>query len=111
MDLYWNVFMYNSTTKKIVVENVFNHSNYKKDIEELIHNCTDNVYAFSEKVRSVSVYYFWSKCEYETVIYPWVGDDKCKRKVDVFWQLEMNWENFIEYLLKFKQDKEKERKE
>ena len=41
---------------------------------------------------------FWSKCEWETVIYPWVGDEKAAKKIDVFWQLQNNWDRFIEYL-------------
>ena len=44
------------------------------------------------------MYYFWSKCEWETIIYPWVGDDKAAKKIDVFWQLENNWNRFVEYL-------------
>ena len=44
------------------------------------------------------MYYFWSKREWETVIYPWVGDEKAAKKIDVFWQLQNNWDRFIEYL-------------
>lgn len=93
----WNVFYYDFNAKEIKVLNVFNHGRYRKDVEDLLHKCTD-MEEFSDKLKSVTMYYFWCKCEWETVIYPWVGDDKAAKKIDVFWQLQNNWSRFVEYL-------------
>ena len=68
-----------------------------KKVEELLHKCKD-IEKFSDKLRSATMYYFWSKCEWETVIYPWIGDEKAAKKIDVFWQLQNNWSRFVEYL-------------
>ena len=97
MNLEWNVFYYDFNAKEINVSNVFNHGRYKEEVEELLHKCTD-IDNFSDKLRSATMYYFWSKCEWETVIYPWVGDDKAAKKIDVFWQIQNNWDRFVEYL-------------
>lgn len=98
VNLEWNVFYYDSNAKEIQVLNVFNHGRYRKDVEDLLHKCTD-MEDFSEKLKSVTSYYFWGKCEWETVIHPWVGyDNKSSKKIDVFWQLQNNWSRFVEYL-------------
>lgn len=97
MSLEWNVFYYDFNAKEIKVSNVFNHGRYKADIENLLHKCTD-MEEFSDKLKSVTKYYFWCKCEWETVIYPWVGDEKAAKKIDVFWQLKNNWNRFVGYV-------------
>ena len=97
MYLEWNVFYYDFNAKEIKLSNVFRHGRYKEEVEELLHKCKD-IEEFSDKLRSATMYYFWSKCEWETVIYPWVGDEKAAKKIDVFWQLQNNWDRFVEYL-------------
>ena len=97
MNLEWNVFYYDFNAKEIKVSNVFRHGRYKEEVEELLHKCKD-IEEFSDKLRSATMYYFWSKCEWETVIYPWVGYEKAAKKIDVFWQLQNNWDRLIEYL-------------
>lgn len=97
VNLEWNIFYYDSNAKEIKVLNVFNHGRYRKDVEDLLHKCTD-INDFSDKLKSITMYYFWAKCEWETIIYPWVGDDKAAKKIDVFWQLKNNWDRFVEYL-------------
>lgn len=101
MNLEWNVFYYDFNAKEIKVSNVFKHDRYRNDVEELLHKCK-NIEEFSDKLRSTTMYYFWSKREWETVIYPWVGDEKAAKKIDVFWQLQNNWDRFIEYLWEVK---------
>lgn len=44
------------------------------------------------------MYYFWSKCEWEVLISPWVGgNDDEEIKVDVAWQIMNNWDVFVDY--------------
>lgn len=46
----------------------------------------------------VFMYYFWSKCEWEVLISPWVGgNDDEEIKVDVAWQIMNNWDVFVDY--------------
>ena len=45
------------------------------------------------------MYYYWCKCEWEILIAPLIGDfDKESVKIDVYMQLEMNWDHYIKYL-------------
>ena len=95
--LEWNVFYYDSNAKEIKVSNIFNHKHYREDVENLLHKCMD-MNDFSDKLKNITAYYFWSKSEWEAVIHPWVGDEKATKKIDVFWQLKNNWDRFVEYL-------------
>lgn len=52
-----------------------------------------------EKLRRECMYYFWSKCEYEVVIQGWPNKDT-EKKIDVYEQLEANWNIFKEIALK-----------
>lgn len=96
-NILMNIFWYDFNAKEIKVVNVFNHGRYKSDVEGLFNKCTD-MEDFSDKLLSVTSYYFWPKCEWETVIYSWVGDETSAKKVYVFWQLKNNWSRFVEYL-------------
>ena len=84
--------------------------------------------AFSEAIKQVIMYHFWAKCEWEVVITDWpthIDIDEVTRlqkeleeyrekweqdpyslgvrlkvaeKIDVYKQVEMNWDIFINYL-------------
>jgi len=58
---------------------------------------------FADRLDSVMRFYFWSKCEHEVIIAPWVGDAK-EIKIDVYDQLHMNWDKFVDYVWNFKED-------
>lgn len=97
VNLEWNIFYYDSNAKEIKVSNVFDHDHYKADVEDLLHKCTD-MNDFSDKLKSITAYYFWAKYEWETIISPMSEDKKAAKKIDVFWQLKNNWDRFVEYL-------------
>lgn len=100
VDLEWNVFVHNINKRKIKVFNIFNHKRYKQEIVELLNHRDDyTLEEFKEKVKSSTMYYYWCKCEWEILIAPWVGDfDKESVKIDVYKQLEINWNHYIKYL-------------
>ena len=53
---------------------------------------------FAMQLRREVMYYFWSKCEWEVLISPWVGgNDVEERKVDVAWQIMNHWDVFVDY--------------
>ena len=100
VDLEWNVFVHDINKRKIKVFNIFNHKRYKHEIVELLNHRDDyTLEEFKEKVKSSTMYYYWCKYEWEIIIAPWVGDfDKESVKIDVYKQLEMNWNHYIKYL-------------
>lgn len=98
--LEWNVFIYDINERHIELFNVFNHGRYRQEIIKLLnHRCDFTLKEFTEKVKSSTMYYYWCKCEWEILIAPLIGDfDKESVKIDVYMQLEMNWDHYIKYL-------------
>lgn len=48
------------------------------------------------------MYYFWSKCEWEIILSDFPPSDRFKKKkVDVYEQVMLNWDKFINYLWKY----------
>lgn len=52
------------------------------------------------------MYWFWSKCEYEIVISPWVGRNKeeAEVKIDIHDQVMLNFNRFVDYCWSFKEE-------
>ena len=116
-ELEWNVFLHDFNSNKIIVFNVFNHGRFLNDLYKLKKE-TD-FKKFSEEIRNLIIYYYWSKCEYETIItsfpsyiskeelnriknedvkYRTCVNLECEIKVDVYDQIMLNWDKFINYL-------------
>ena len=123
----WNVFCENINRKEIVKYNIFNHSGFANEVDELIKEDVTRD-EFDEKLRMILFYYFGSKAEYEVVITSWVPhiskeefdrlnieyekhnqqwgyypyalsiEPDVGRKVDIYSQVMMNWEQFVEYV-------------
>lgn len=102
-DIKWNVFIEDFNRREIRVFNIFNHDGFKKDCDKAWEdNCNDSENGFSnfsKNVRNSLLFYFWSKCEYEVLLFGFPYNDKFKaKKIDVFEQVTINWDQFINYL-------------
>ena len=96
--LKWYVYLENFNSRSIVTYNVFKHFNFYQDVKEAIRQIEDKQ-NFSEKIKRIAKYYFWSKCEYEILITSWIATNNFKdKKIDVYDQLELNWDRFIDYI-------------
>ena len=99
--LEWNVYVYRwGREKELVSYNVFNHYGFLGDCVKAAkkYKKTEKS-AFAEDVLQSLMYYFWSKCEWEIILMPWpTHDDDEGEKIDVYDQVVMNWEHFINYL-------------
>ena len=93
----WYVYYHDSNARKIRPCNVFDHGDFRCDVEKLLKKKDIDRDAFSKELRSTMMYYFWSKCEYEVIIKEWVGVP-AQLHVDIFQQVEMNWNHFVDYL-------------
>ena len=122
INLEWNVFRHDFNGKKIVTYNVFEHSSFLASVKKL----RKDKETFSEQLRREAQYYFWSKCEHEVIITSWPAyiskeeydritreitsienKDKVIRivniaptvgsKIDIYEQLMLNWNKFVEY--------------
>ncbi len=122
-ELEWNVYIQRMGNDQIRAFNVFDHRGFLNDMKKLLKKDLDRA-SFSEELKRAAMYYFWSKCEYELIITSWPAHIKpaelsrlnseaktCARysvdlditvKVDVYQQLQLNWERFIDYVLSSK---------
>lgn len=125
--LKWMVYRYNINRKSIEQFNIFNHCRFAEDVERDLKKCKTKE-EFSEKLKSRLLYYFWCKAEYEVVVTsfpPRIKKDELDRlnsdykehtekyghapcclytnsevgeKVDIYSQVMMNFEHFINYV-------------
>ena len=99
----WYVYCHDSNAQKIIKWNVFNHGSFKNEVDNILQEKL-NKEDFSEKLKREVMYYFWSKCEYEIILSPWTGraDDI---KIDVYDQIMMNFDRFVDYCWSFRSEK------
>ena len=97
--LVWNVYKQKWSSNEIEVFNVFDHIDFYNDLVKLKKKAKgvydDN---FKQEIRKSLMYYLWSKCEYEIYISNLFGSEK-KRKVDIYEQIELNFDIFCEYII------------
>lgn len=106
--LIWNVYRLDFNTRKITVFNIFKNSRFEKEVKELLEVSNIDKDAFSEQLNSILFYYYASRCEYEVGITSWppcaidkeTNEPKIYEKVDIYQQVKLNWDAFIEYLWK-----------
>lgn len=97
--LEWFVYVFDTNSRHIYHMNIFEHSRFNKAIKEILRDQT-RIYdktTFASAVRGELMYYFWSRVEYEVEISD-VLFDKNKTKIDVYDQVMMNLDRFIDYL-------------
>ena len=97
----WYVYRHDSNKGKIIKYNVINTGVINHLIEMLNqikkekgHWCYDD---FTAAAMQIYRYYYWGRCEHEIIIKEWVGRE-AEEKVDVFDQLMLNWDIFVDHL-------------
>lgn len=127
----WMVYKENFNTKEVVPYNIFDHTIFYEEVEKL-KNLRKPLTKeeLSTKLKRLLRCYYWSKCEYETVITSWppyispqeiqklnkeaqqyeekFGSPLCKVpvslsvgiKVDIYDQVDLNWDAFVDYVYK-----------
>ena len=95
MNLEWNVWRDELNTNKIQPFNVFNHYSFNKAVTN-IFNKRLHIDEF-EKMIDKEVMFFWCRAEYEVMI-SGLFERGVKTKIDIYTQLKLNWDRFIDYL-------------
>lgn len=99
----WYVLNYNFNLKKIEPINIFNYGNLLEEIKEIYKEYIErkeDIKFFENKINSQLLYYFWGRREYEISVGDLFEKDLEKyEKIDVYYQIKMNFKAFIEYLL------------
>lgn len=97
--LEWKVYCFNHNRQKIEEFNIFDHYTFTKYVKEALIKYEHDKEKFTEQLKSELRYYFWGKAEHEIIITCWCGGDskKVAKKIDIYDQVMMNWDKFIEY--------------
>ena len=124
--LEWNVFRHDFNKKEIVTYNVLNNG-IIDELKKKKEKC-DSKEKFSEELKRTMMYYFWCKSEHEVVVCSWPvyvdmkeldrlnsekeeniknygrepyrlwADPTIGSKIDIYKQLEINWDKFLDYV-------------
>lgn len=124
--LVWNVF--NEQDGEILPINIFEYNyKFLEDLLIAKQKYNDNFEKFAEEVRKSLQYCYWSRSEYETIITSWppyieseeldrlnkekeihlekhgnfyreVVELNVSHKIDIYTQIMMNWDRFIDYI-------------
>lgn len=97
--LHWNVLAEDFNTHEIVSYDIFSHYSFVSDLKKALKKAKDEE-ELLEMVKSDLRYYFWAKCEHEIVVDGLFDKDGSeKRKIDVYEQVMLNWDQFARYLI------------
>ena len=104
-ELKWFVFIEDINSKRIKVYNIFEHKDFVEDCDDAWEDYINEHRDFSKfkkDIESNLMYYFWSKCEWEIVLSDFPPSDSFqKKKIDVYQQIKINWDKFIDYLFSY----------
>lgn len=103
--LEWNVFWEDPNKRKIVVRDIFQHAGFWNSCLVIKKKYSNDKETFGEKLRWALQGYFWCRCEYELVMSDWPPSEGFDgRKVDIFEQIDINWDRFLDYVWNNKDD-------
>ena len=98
--MVWNVYVESFNQKEIVPYNIFTHYGFNEDVKKIYKKHKNDFETFSEEVKTSLMYHFWSKCEWEIILSDWPpsSTSPIEKKVDVYDQVMLNWDIFIQYV-------------
>ena len=96
MNLEWNVWCNDLNTNNIKPFNVFNHCGFNNAVKDIFSKRL-HMDEFEEMIDKEAMYYFCCKSEYEVMI-SGLFEKGQKTKIDIYSQLKLNWNRFIDYL-------------
>lgn len=103
--LAWNVYIGNCNEQNIEQYNIFRHGSFLEDCKKAAKNNKKDKDAFASNIRNSLMYHYWSKYEWEIVLQHWPPHDRFKDlKIDVFDQVMLNWDAFVDYVWEHKKE-------
>lgn len=99
--IHWNVYVENINKRCIEKYDIFGESYLADECRKMLKKYGDNRERFLIELRHELMYRYWSKCEWEIILDSWPpmkNDSFHQMKIDVFDQINMNWDAFAEYV-------------
>lgn len=98
-EMHWRVIYEDFNERKITDFDIFEHYRFAEDVKKAYKKYHNDYDSFCENVRKSLAYWFWSKTEWEVIVSAWPPWNSVpERKVDVYEQVMLNWDVFIEYV-------------
>ena len=97
--LKWNVLCHDTNSDDIINYNIFWDGSSKEIADRIKKNKITNYNDFKNSMKSMFMHDFWSRTEYEILVsglFTKVGNIK----IDVWRQIEMNFDRVLEYIIK-----------
>ena len=104
-DPEWLVYIEDVNNKTIRLFNVFHSRNFLWGCKNAVkkYGKPEQIAELKREIRSWAIYSFKSKCEYEIVLTGWIHQHGFNDiKIDVFDQLNLNWDAFCQYVIDHK---------
>ena len=106
--LEWNVIVSDFNGGEIVTHNVFYHYSLIQDLGKTLRKLSrkkdmteaEKRQEFADNLKTDMMYYYWSKSEWEVIVSHWPpGPPERFRdaKIDVYDQVMLNWDKFVDY--------------
>lgn len=100
--LSWNVYHYDFNGKVVEPYDIFKHYGFLRDFEKLRKKSKALSFEeFSEQLRKILMYHFWSRCEYEIIISSWPPREGIDTKIDIYQQVMLNKDVFFNYVWQY----------
>lgn len=94
----WLVLDYNINTDQIEYFNILSHGGIIRDVYNATRKC-HTIEEFEKELRFSVKCYFWGKCEWEILVSPLFPRSNTREfKVDVYDQVNANWDIFLNYV-------------
>lgn len=99
--LHWYVYVEDWNAKEIRKYDIFGGGYLEDELIKIRKKIGDNREEFVEQLRRELMYHYWSKCEWEIILTSWPPDTTGRfkdNKIDVYDQIQMNWDVFVDYV-------------
>lgn len=99
--LHWYVYVEDWNAKEIRKYDIFGGGYFEDELIKIRKKIGDNREEFADQLRRELMYHYWSKCEWEIILTSWPPDTTGRfkdKKIDVYDQIQMNWDVFVEYV-------------
>ena len=109
--IQWNVVWENFNAREIQTYNIFDNYSF---LDDCVKACKkENKDEFADEVKRSLAYWFRWKCEWEFIASGWPPSEKhpVERKIDVYDQITLNWDIFIDWLWEHKKELRKAKRE
>lgn len=99
--IHWNVYYENVNRRRIEVIDLFDTWYMSKECPKILKACGEDKSKFEDMLEDILKYQYWARCEYEVILTGWPKPSKDtfkELKIDIYNQVTLNWDAFVDYV-------------